>query len=325
MNKNDLILSSRIRLARNIDGIPFPSRLSLEDKVKLNHKIRDAVTLGNSAISSRFRYTDMEDIPYTKALELVRKHLISLDFAQNPKGRGLLILDDESVSIMLNEEDHIRIQVILQGQSLNKAMEIADKIDTLLTENLNFAFDEKLGYLTECPSNLGTGLRASLMIHLPINSKTGYLTRLSSDISKLGLTLRGSYGEGSQSVGDFYQISNQITLGMSEGEIIDRLISCTDKLLGEEIQLIEQALKDISICDRIHRSYGILKNSRLISGNEFSERISDLRLGIIGGEISDIPLEKADKLINDVQNGISSDMPAIERDKIRAENIRRSL
>ena len=325
MNKNDLILSSRIRLARNIDGIPFPSRLSFDEKVRLNHKIRDAVILGNSAISSRFRYIDMEDITFEDAMELARKHLISLDFAKNPKGRAVLILDDESVSIMLNEEDHIRIQVILQGQSLNSAMELADKIDTLLAENLNFAFDDKLGYLTECPSNLGTGLRASLMIHLPVSSKTGYLPRLSNDISKLGLTLRGSYGEGSRSVSDFYQISNQITLGMSEGEIIDRLISCADKLLGEEMSLIEESVKDISLLDRIHRSYGILKNSRLISGNEFSKRISDLRMGIISGEITDVALETADKLINDAHNGISSNMSAVKRDAIRAENIRRCL
>lgn len=325
MNENQLIISSRIRLARNIDGVPFPSRLSNEEKVKLNHRIRDALILGNSAISSRFHYIDMEDMPYDQAMDLVQRHLISLDFAQNPKGRGLLLLDDESVSIMLNEEDHIRIQVIMPGQALEEALETADRIDSLLSENLNIAFDEKLGYLTECPSNLGTGLRASLMIHLPISAKTGYIARLSGELSKLGFTIRGSYGEGSRSVNDFFQISNQITLGMSENEILKKLVSCTHRILNEEMSMIEKSVKSIEVRDRIHRSCGILKNAYLLSSEEFSQRISDVRLGIISNEITDVSLEAADRLISHIQTGISSDMSPQKRDTLRAEKVRKAF
>ena len=211
--RSDVVISTRIRLARNLNGYPFPHLMSQAQMKEVNEKVRDALIGGNTALRDRFRYIEAEKLSPVELASLAGRHLISPEFAGKPDGRAILLMDDESVCIMLNEEDHVRIQVMGSGMQLEKAYDMADKIDSILDETLNFAFDEELGYLTSCPTNLGTGMRASLMLHLPASEADGTLRRIAASLGKVGATIRGSYGEGSQSTGAMYQISNQVTLG----------------------------------------------------------------------------------------------------------------
>ena len=197
--RSDVVISTRIRLARNLNGYPFPHLMSQAQMKEVNEKVRDALIGGNTALRDRFRYIEAEKLSPVELASLAGRHLISPEFAGKPDGRAILLMDDESVCIMLNEEDHVRIQVMGSGMQLEKAYDMADKIDSILDETLNFAFDEELGYLTSCPTNLGTGMRASLMLHLPASEADGTLRRIAASLGKVGATIRGSYGEGSQS------------------------------------------------------------------------------------------------------------------------------
>ena len=193
---SDVVISTRIRFARNLRDYPFPCRLSEDSKRRVAATVRNAALGGSHAISGRFRYIQMSELTQEEAVSLVERHLVSPEFISDRQGRGLLLLDDESVSIMINEEDHIRIQVIRPNMDLDGAYDLADKIDTLFDEQLNFAFNDKLGYLTQCPTNIGTGMRASLMLHLPALKESGAMGKISASLSKLGLVIRGMYGEG---------------------------------------------------------------------------------------------------------------------------------
>ena len=230
----DVVVSTRVRLARNLKQYPFPARASASQREAVERQVKDALLSGNSILSKEFRFVPLENTTQEEAVSLVERHIVSPEFIADRRGKAVLISADESISIMVNEEDHLRIQVLREGFSLKEAAETADRIDTLLSENLDFAFDPELGYLTQCPTNLGTGLRASVMLHLPGLTESGAMPRIASNLSKLGLTIRGTYGEGSKSIGALYQLSNQITLGLSENEAIENLRSITVQLMEEE-------------------------------------------------------------------------------------------
>ena len=230
----DVVLSTRVRLARNLRQYVFPSIMNDEQRHQVNKAVKEAVRNGGSALSNRFKYIELDSLKQYELVSLVERHLVSPEFVRNPKGRALLLLDDESVSIMLCEEDHLRIQAMEQGLEFDKVFELADRLDTLLSERLEFAADEKLGYLTACPTNLGTGMRASVMMHLPALEATGALRSVCESIGKLGLTIRGMYGEGSGSSGAIYQVSNQETLGISEKETRDKLNSVIAQIVKLE-------------------------------------------------------------------------------------------
>ena len=219
-SNNDSVLSTRIRFARNLESFPFPCRLDEQGREAVCHAVRDALA---DVSGLKLYYIEMNQLSPRQAVALAERHLISPEFATPRKGRALLLSEDESVSIMLCEEDHVRIQVIRGGLDLEGAFELANKIDDLLDSKLNFAFDERIGYLTQCPTNLGTGMRASVMMHLPALSKCGQMPRLASTVSKLGLTIRGTFGEGTGAKGDLYQLSNQVSLGISEQSALDNL------------------------------------------------------------------------------------------------------
>ena len=212
--QGDIVLSTRVRLARNLEEYPFPCRLDTAGKIKVNEKVRD--TLLSCVPELGLHYVTMDSLSREQAISLAERHLISPEFASVREGRALMLTEDETVGIMLCEEDHIRVLVMKSGLALMDCYVLADKIDSALDKKLNFAFDERLGYLTQCPTNLGTAMRASVMLHLPALRRSGQLSVLSSTISKLGLSLRGAYGEGRESRGDIYQLSNQITLGITE-------------------------------------------------------------------------------------------------------------
>ena len=279
---NDVAVSTRIRLARNLRGIPFPSRMSNAQLGELKEKVKNAISGSNTPFAKSLKFIDMDAVPELEIKAMVERHVISPEFAANHKGRAIILSEDESISIMIGEEDHIRIQVLLSGFQLEKAYDTAERLDTLLDDYLHFAFDNELGYLTECPTNLGTGLRASLMLHLPACESNGEIGRLSENINKIGFTVRGIYGEGSRSAAALYQISNQITLGISEKNAIDNLKIIATQLIEKE-KNFRNSLELIKIEDSVFRALGILKSARILSGKEMMGLLSRIKLGVSMG------------------------------------------
>lgn len=294
---NQVVISTRVRLARNLKDYPFPCKLGTQGREKIIEKVKTAITDSNSSIATDFSFIKMGELTPTQSVSLVEKRLVSPEFISNTDGRALLLSKNENVSIMINEEDHIRVQVITKGLSLEEAYDMADKLDTLLDENLEFAFDEKLGYLTQCPTNLGTGMRASVMLHLPALEKSKAISRIAGNLSKLGLTIRGAHGEGTEPKGALYQLSNQVTLGISEKSAIENLKNITLQLIAQETQARERLCKSIDIQDTISRSLGILKSALVISHDEALKLLSNVRLGVVSEQITDITTEAIDKLM----------------------------
>lgn len=325
-NQGDIVLSTRVRLARNLEDYPFPSRLDAKEKEDVSAIIKESLS---DYTEIALEEINMSDLTPAAAVSLAEKHLISPEFASETKGRSLLLSESEDISIMLCEEDHVRIQVIYPGLSLEDAFSAAEKIDSHLEEKLNYAFHEKLGYLTQCPTNLGTGMRASVMLHLPALSKKGAMRGLSTTVSKLGLTLRGSYGEGSEVNGDIYQLSNQVTLGISESAAIQNLSSIAMQIIAQEKQARAILVKDEDFMDKIYRAYGILKSAYKLTSRELTNLLSYVRLGAAEG-ILNVPLEKLSSLFIELQPATmnaESEAPLSQsqRDILRAERVREAL
>ena len=324
--EGDVVISTRIRLARNLAATPFPSALTADQRHEITEKVRAA-----TASLEEFDYLEMENMLPRNALAMVERHLISPEFAANSKGSAVLLKQDESVSVMINEEDHLRIQVMSSGLALTQVYETADTLDTTLDTALTFAFDERLGYLTQCPTNLGTGMRASVMLHLPALQERGVINQLAGTVSKLGLTIRGLYGEGSKSEGAMYQLSNQITLGISEQSALDNLGGIAAQIIREERSargaLAEQNLR---LEDTVWRSLGLLSHARMMTHNEFMTLCSNLRLGVSLGYLPHITHDLLNKLTNDIQPAVlmteaGRDMTSEERDHQRAKTIQTHL
>ena len=325
-DQGDIVLSTRIRLARNLDAYAFPSKLDIEGKKTVNETVRDAVISDNSGT---FGYIEMNTLTRSQAVSLAERHLISPEFTTNREGRALLLTQDESVSIMLCEEDHIRLQVMKSGLQLNEAYDIANSIDNMIDSKLHYAFDERMGYLTQCPTNLGTAMRASVMFHLPALTALGRISGISATISKLGLVIRGAYGEGSSSKGSIYQISNQITLGITEQAAIANLNALTLQIIAQERAAQESLVKNPLQVDKIWRAMGILKSARILSCDEFMELISLVRIGI-AQNIFDVEIERINELIVGMQPATinaseGKDLDPSQRDEIRARLVRESL
>lgn len=326
----DAVISTRIRLARNLRGYPFPCKMNAAQMAEVTGYIRDAILNSNSALAKEFSYIDMTKLSKIQAVSLVERHLVSPEFISEREGRGLLITKDESISIMINEEDHLRVQVMAQGLNLDAAYDLAAKLDTLLDEVLSFAFDDHLGYLTQCPTNLGTGMRASLMLHLPALQESGAMQRISNNLSKIGLTIRGLYGEGSEPKGSVYQLSNQVTLGLSERAAIDNLKDIAMQIIQQERSLRQSMVNSDEFQDMVWRSLGILKTARLLSNEEFMKLISNVRLGISSGILDHITLDTVNQLMIEAQPATlmqeqEKELPPHERDKLRAKLVQQSL
>ncbi len=276
-----LVVSTRIRLARNLSDLPFPDIMTEEQKTEVITRVDKALNSAKFAKDVTLNKIDMEKISDIEANAMAERRIISPQFAQNRKGRALFLSEDESVAVLVNEEDHIRIQVLASGSDLPVCLKLATEIDAFLDAKLGFAFDETLGYLTQCPTNLGTGLRASVMLHLPMMESAKIIENLSNTISKLGMTIRGSMGEGSSSQGALYQISNQVTLGISEQNAIDNLMSIVNQVIKQEEALRKKAYENdvISTNDKIFRAYGLLSQARLLSTEELLRLLSLIRLG----------------------------------------------
>ncbi len=276
----ETVISSRVRIARNIRGIPFPYLASDAQTRRVQELVAGAAASQKEAFQ-QFTFTSIENLGTLDKELLVEKHLVSPYLARESQHGALLLRRDEAVSIMINEEDHLRIQVILPGLQLEEALQEADRYDDFLEAEINYAFDENYGYLTACPTNVGTGLRASVMLHLPALIMTGQANRLLGALSQVGLAVRGLYGEGTEIIGNIVQISNQITLGQSEEEIIRNLDGVTRRVIEQE-QAARQALLNKNrdqIGDRTWRSLGQLKFAQLMSSQEAMQLLSDVRLG----------------------------------------------
>jgi len=285
-NEQDVVFSSRIRFARNIEGYGFDTHLNDE-------KARELIDLVEKALGEGFKRTNMEDLSPLATESLVEQHLCSRDFAAHKGPHALFRDDNKSISVMTCEEDHIRLQCILPGLALQDAYRFACECDDALDAALPIAFDERLGYLTHCPTNLGTGLRASVMLFLPALSERGMIGSLSHQLSKLGLTIRGLYGEGSKPHGTLYQISNQVTLGLSEEEILQKLSEAVQSVIEKERALRAEVTGEAALrrADRIHRAEGIARYATLISSEEFFSLFTDLKLGVALGEITSLSHE----------------------------------
>lgn len=327
---SNIVISSRIRLARNLADTPFSHRAAKKEREEVQETVKQAVE--SCAFLKKSTFIDMEGLNDIDKLFLVERHLMSREHAVGQGPRGIAIDDREILSIMVNEEDHIRLQVMQSGFNLTEAWRITDEIDSELASRLTYAYSDKLGFLTACPTNVGTGLRGSVMLHLPALVFTNQANSVLQAITKLGLAVRGFYGEGTEVQGNFFQISNQVTLGRSEADIIDNI----ERVISQIIQREEAARKGIflrskeKLVDRIWRSYGTLRSAHIITSNETIELFSAIRLGIDMGIITDITIPAINDLLLLTQPAHLQKMEkkvlnSNERDLKRAEIIRKKL
>lgn len=326
-NNNDIAVSTRIRLARNLDKTPFPN--ALKDKKAVTDKIKDAILNSNSTLSGEFEFYDLDKVSGSKKQKMAEEHLISPDMTEG-SGRGVLISKDKTMSIMLMEEDHIRLQIIRGGYDLSEAYKTATMVDDVMEESLTYAFDSEFGYLTACPTNTGTGMRASVMLHLPALTMTDRIGRVISSAGSLGIEVRGLYGEGTKAYGSLYQISNRSTLGISEETYLSKLKDIVDQIIEMERKARKSILDNNSdeISDRVYRSLGALKYARSMSSTEAKSLLSDVMLGeslgILKKESGASPIEcmvlTEPALISGDKN-----LKPNERDKKRAEFLRERM
>ncbi len=292
----DIVISSRVRAARNLLSHSFPCLASEMETGAVLEKIR-LVATGKPEMTD-FTWWSMDQLAEFEKKVLVEKHLISNFLADESKNGALMLRKDEAVSLMINEEDHLRIQAILPGLQLEEAWREAEKYDDILESELEYAFDEHYGYLTACPTNIGTGLRASVMLHLPALITTRQINRFLGALSQIGLVARGVYGEGTDIIGNLIQVSNQVTLGQNEDEIISNLYSVIRQVIDRE-QNARQALLDKKrddLADKAWRALGLLKHARIMSSQEAMQLISDLRLGYDLGLVKEVD----HKLLNEL-------------------------
>lgn len=329
--QGDIVLGTRCRLARNLQDIPFPEAASREQLREVLSKAA-GVTPHLSEMGP-FAFREMATMDALEREILVEEHLISPSHMQNPAHKAVILNAERNISIMVNEEDHFRIQVLKPGLQLEQAWQRANSIDDLLEEHLDFAFDLQAGYLTSCPTNVGTALRASVMLHLPALRRVQKVQEVLGAVAKFGLTVRGLYGEGSDAWGNVYQLSNQITLGQSEDETLEHLARFTAQILHSERQAREYLLEKerrLTTEDWLYRSYGILQNARIIASQEAMELLSDLKLGIDLGVIPHGDPDLLKQLMVQIraahlQSLMGQPLPAQERDRLRASLIRDTL
>jgi len=328
--RSDIVMSTRVRIARNLSGHLFFSWANDKQRSAALDEMVSALTKNDfckNAACIRLKDTTEVDREF-----LVERHLMSVEHTQDPEYKGLIVGDGEIVSAMLNEEDHMRLQVIQSGFSITEAWRMIDNIDTSLGKMLNYAYSNKFGYLTACPTNTGTGLRASVMLHLPALEITAQIENVYEGISKLGLTIRGFYGEGTDASGNFFQISNQVALGHSEGDILDNLEKVINRVISREEETRKHLMdnKKEETQDDIFRSLGTLKSARIITSRETIKLLSAVRLGVDLGLIQDIDTVALNEILLFMQPAHLQKINARtltphERDIKRADMIREKL
>ena len=326
----NVVISSRVRLARNLADVPFPHRATPEQRKKVIETVYGAVDkcelLKNSIT------LNLEELASVDRHFLMERHLVSMEFVESKGSGAVVISEKEVISIMINEEDHLRMQAMQSGLQLMDAWRLVDKVDTTLGKHIKFAYSQEWGYLTACPTNTGTGMRASLMMHLPCLVISKQIAKVLQAITKLGLVTRGLYGEGTEPSGDFFQISNQITLGSSEEDMIEDI-----ERVGKQVVAHEENARKLlytknrkQLENRVFRSYGILMNARIVSSAETLGLLSSLKLGIDLGLIKDVKPQVVSELLMNtrpahLQKMEGAELSSEERDIKRGELIRDKL
>lgn len=328
--ESDIVISSRIRLARNLADFPFITRATSADRREIEETLRSEIT-AISAGDSAF-YFDVEHLQSLDRQFLVERQLISREHAESDGARGVVIGKDEKFSVMINEEDHLRIQVMHSGLDVYETWNQINELDNLIEDRVTYAYSNRLGYLTACPTNVGTGLRVSVMMHLPALVITRQIEKVFRSLQKINLAVRGLYGEGSQAMGDFYQISNQITLGRSEQDLIKQVIDVVPVLINYEREAREFLVREShqTLHDRVSRAYGILRTAQTISSEETMHLLSSVRMGVNLGLIGDLEIPTVNKLFIHTQpahlqklRGVPLD--SADRNVERASYLRRHL
>lgn len=329
--ESDIVLSTRIRLARNLENEPFPVIGDERDLRQISHYFSENYSQKSINDYKNLEFISIQDLSHIEKRVLVEKHLIS-PYLAKAHAAAALISENEQISIMINEEDHIRIQLYFPGLQLQQALKEAFIVDDWLEKKLDYAFDETRGYLTSCPTNAGTGMRASVMVHLPALVFTKQINRMVPAINQLGFVVRGIYGEGSEALGNVFQISNQITLGKSEKDIVEDLQGIVSQLVSQERiarqKLLKQSQKTLE--NEVFRSYGLLKYSRIMESSEAATRLSNIRLGIDLGIITNLSHSILNELMVLIQPGFlqyyaQGILTSTERDILRASLIRERL
>jgi len=326
----DIVLSSRLRLARNLKGFSFPSRISAEEATMLETLVKDKVV--DETFGPKMSYLSLDAVDELDQLVLFERHLISLEHFRGNGCRGVAYDENGSVSIMINEEDHLRIQVMASGLALQEQLDRISGIDDVLAERLPYCFDIDYGYLTTCPTNVGTGLRVSVMLHLPALVVSKHIQKVFNAVNKVNLTVRGFFGEGSQASGDLYQISNQITLGVSQEEVLAELNKVLPKIIEYEREVRKVLLQDDRkiLEDKVFRAIAILRYARSISSEEALAHLSHVRMGVFAGILDGVSLDSVNKLFLAIQPGhlqklVGRDLNPDERDVARATITRKEL
>lgn len=327
---SDIVISSRIRLARNLSNLPFPHWAKKEENEEVLKLWEQAYQ--KSDLLKEGLYFRLDKLDGIEKQLLVERHLMSNEHAMRSAQKGLLIDEKESIAIMVNEEDHLRIQVLKSGLDLAGAWELINKIDDQISSQIPYAFESNLGYLTACPTNAGTGMRGSVMLHLPALVMSRHINRVLEAIAKLSFTTRGLYGEGTNASGNFFQISNQVSLGQKEEDIIGNIKGVIRQIIDQEEkdrQMLLSTHREM-LEDRVWRSFGTLKNAYIISSNETVELLSMLRLGCDLGLVKDVDRTMINELFiltqpAHLQKLENKKLSANERDVKRAQIIREKL
>jgi protein arginine kinase len=327
----DIVISSRVRLARNVAGFLFFSQAEAQEQAELLHFVRDKVMA--TELKKDLQYIDMEEAsPLERAL-LAERHVISRQMAEGDGARGVALAHDESLAVMINEEDHLRMQWLSSGLQLEETYARINRVDDLLEGQMDYAFSPQYGYLTACPTNVGTGVRVSVMLHLPALKMTGQMDKVFRAAKDMRLAVRGLYGEGSEPIGDFYQLSNQTSLGKSEQQIIHEVVNDAVTPIVQYERRARQLIleeKRAALDDKIFRALGVLRSARLISSEEALYMLSYLRLGIHLNRIKDVSLGTVNRLFlftqpAHLQQHYQQKLETPERDEVRAEFIRKEL
>ena len=332
--ESDIVVSSRIRLARNLADFPFIARATITDRTEVEKILRERVAAlhNDSRLASPLLYVDVSDLEELDRQFLVERQLISREHADSEGARAVAIDQGEQFSVMINEEDHLRIQVMRSGLDLSAAWQAINQLDDLLEEHITYAYNDQLGYLTACPTNVGTGARVSVMLHLPALVITQQIDKVFRSLQKINLAVRGLYGEGSQAMGDFYQISNQITLGQSEEELTKKVSDVVPVLLDYERQARDFLIRENKegLHDKVSRAYGLLRSAQTITSEETLYHLSRIRMGVNLGLISDIEIPTVNKLFVHTQPAHLQKLAGMELDSSdraieRASYLRRHL
>ena len=329
--ESDIVLSSRIRLARNLRGSPFPHGMSDDQGQKMLQMVEQAIALVESGW--RIQFLRLDALPSLERQLMMEKHIVSPLLIQTPiRYQGVAVDERESISIMVNEEDHLRTQVLLPGLQLDEAWQVANRLDDMLEAHLDFAYDEAIGYLTAWPTNLGTGLRASVMLHLPALAMTRQAPQVFTTLAQVGIVVRGLYGEGSEALGNIFQISNQVSLGLTEEELVHNLFVVAQQIVGRERNARQHLMAnaELALADRVGRAWGVLTNARVMTSDEALRLLSDIKLGSDLGLIEEpltytFPQLTVMTRPSFLQVDADRELAPYERDQIRAQTLRTHL